>query len=80
MRLHEAEAWLLGTASEPDLELRARVQSEEDAGIRHILPAPHDEMWGPDDFRGWSHDALVWRLVFLQCVIKRMGQQLEQPR
>lgn len=71
MKTQEAEAWLCGHASEEDKELHRHLQAEVMADIPHIYPKD-PEMWGPDEYKEWSHDALVWRLVFLQCVIKSM--------
>lgn len=71
MKLEEAEHWLWGNASEDDKELNRHLQAEAMANIPHIYPKDPD-MWGPNEYLDWSHEALVWRLVFLQCALRRL--------
>jgi hypothetical protein len=69
----EAHAWLDANASQADLALR----DEPVAG--RIFPAD-PPMWGPEEYANWSHDDLVWRIVFLQCVCRSMWRDLKEQK
>jgi hypothetical protein len=68
----EARAWLQEQMSDSDRATQRRLQDEDATGVERIIPQ-RDEMWGPDDFADWSHDDLVWRIVFLQCVLRDLS-------
>lgn len=62
-----AEQWLLANASPGEAALR----SDTIAGV--VAPS-RGEMWGPEDFDDWTRDDLVWRIVFLQCVLASLTE------
>jgi hypothetical protein len=66
----DARAWLLRTLTTVDNDTVARALINQACDIKQLPRKPDDEMWGPDDFADWSHDDLVWRIVFLQCVLR----------
>ena len=68
MTLDEAEKWLLENASPTDHGLR----EEAAAGVTRLCIERYD-MWGPGDFETWSREDLIWRVVFLQCVLRTVS-------
>jgi hypothetical protein len=74
MTLEEAERWLWENASTTEHGLAEELALREASSIPTIMPKS-PAMWGPADYEDWSHADLVWRVVFLQCVLRRLHQR-----
>lgn len=68
MKLCEAEAWLKNNRSAAEALLQ--IERARDAHNRLLGSKP--EMWGPSVYEDWTHEELVWRIIHLQCVIRRV--------
>lgn len=71
LTLSEAEAWLQDNANTAEVELAETMATRKAANIPTIFPKSAD-MWGPEELASWSREDLMWRVVFLQCVLRRL--------